>query len=144
MSNHPDSSHRSALGMSLTALILAAAGLGCTPDANDLRCKGIEQYRNRQYFESMATLRYLLDFEADDELYAKLVGDAKIDVLVEAYSDWSKTVEPLAWTLGYGKGRVFNIVFGHDVKACSNPNFATLLQRGTEWVATSADQVSRP
>jgi type 1 glutamine amidotransferase len=77
----------------------------------------------------------LNDFEADDELYAKLVGDARIDVLVEAYSDWSKTVEPLAWTLDYGKGRVFNLVLGHDVKACRNPSFATLLQRGTECVA---------
>ena len=76
------------------------------------------------------------DFEADDELYAKLVGEAKINVLVEGYSDWSKQVEPLAWTLEYGKGRVFNIVFGHDVKACRNPQFARLLQRGTEWVAS--------
>jgi type 1 glutamine amidotransferase len=75
------------------------------------------------------------DFEADDELYAKLVGDAKIDVLVEADSEWSHRTEPLAWTLTYGKGRVFNIVLGHDVKACRNPSFARLLQRGTEWVA---------
>ena len=74
------------------------------------------------------------DFDADDELYAKLVGDAKINVLVEAYSDWSKRTEPLAWTLNYGKGRVFNIVLGHDVKALSNPNFARLLTRGTQWV----------
>ncbi len=73
-------------------------------------------------------------FEADDELYAKLVGDAPIDVLVEAYSDWSKKVEPLAWTLTYGQGRVFNIVYGHDGKACRNPHFARLFVQGTEWV----------
>ena len=75
------------------------------------------------------------DFEADDELYAKLVGDAKINVLVDAASDWSKRVEPIAWTLPYGKGRVFNCVLGHDAKACRNPNFAKLLQRGTAWAA---------
>jgi len=74
------------------------------------------------------------DFEADDELYAKLVGDAPINVLIEAYSDWSKRTEPLAWTLNYGKGRVFNFVLGHDVAACRNPDFARLLVRGTQWV----------
>lgn len=75
------------------------------------------------------------DFEVDDELYSKLVGDTPITVLVEAYSDWSKRVEPLAWTLEYGKGRVFNIVLGHDAKVCRTPGFAKLLERGTEWVA---------
>ncbi len=75
------------------------------------------------------------DFEADDELYAKLVGDAPITVLIEAYSQWSKRTEPLAWTLPYGKGRVFNIVLGHDARACKDPNFRRLFQRGTEWAA---------
>jgi type 1 glutamine amidotransferase len=75
------------------------------------------------------------EFEADDELYSKLVGDAPIEVLVEAYSNWSKKVEPLAWTLTYGQGRVFNIVYGHDARACRNPHFARMLRQGTEWVA---------
>ena len=74
------------------------------------------------------------DFGADDELYSKLVGDTPITVLVEAYSEWSKRSEPMAWTLTYGKGRVFNVVLGHDAKACRNPDFARLLVRGTEWV----------
>lgn len=42
------------------------------------------------------------DFEADDELYAKMAGDGPINVLVEADSDWSKQTEPLAFTLEYG------------------------------------------
>lgn len=75
------------------------------------------------------------DFEADDELYSKLVGDAPIHVLVEADSDWSKRTEPLAWTLDYGKGRVFGYVLGHDAKACKDPNFAKLLVQGTLWAA---------
>ena len=75
------------------------------------------------------------DFEADDELYAKLVGDAPIHVLIEADSAWSKKTEPLAWTLEYGKGRVFCLELGHDVKACRNPNFVRLFQRGTAWAA---------
>ncbi|MGB9625073.1 MAG: hypothetical protein ACPMAQ_09445 [Phycisphaerae bacterium] len=40
-----------------------------------------------------------------------------------------------SWTLDYGKGRVFNIVLGHDAKVCRDPNFVRLLQRGAEWVA---------
>jgi len=80
------------------------------------------------------------DFDADDELYAKLVGDRPIHVLVEAYSDWSGRTEPLAWTLDYGKGRVFNIVFGHDARACRNPDFARLLVRGTQWAARRTQQ----
>lgn len=78
----------------------------------------------------------LEDFEADDELYAKLQGDAVINVLVEADSDWSKKTEPLAFTLEYGKGRVFHEAFGHDAKAIRNPSVQKLIQRGCEWAAT--------
>ena len=78
----------------------------------------------------------LEDFEADDELYAKLQGDAPINVLVEADSDWSKKTEPLAFTVEYGKGRVFHEAFGHDGKAVRNPSVQKLIQRGCEWAAT--------
>jgi len=78
----------------------------------------------------------LEDFEADDELYAKLQGDVPINVLVEADSDWSKQTEPLAFTLEYGKGRVFHEAFGHDGKAIRNPSVQKLIQRGCEWAAT--------
>jgi uncharacterized protein len=82
----------------------------------------------------------LTDFEADDELYAKLQGDAPITVLVEADSDWSKKTEPLAFTVEYGKGRVFHEAFGHDVKAVNNPTVQKLIQRGCEWAATGKVQ----
>jgi type 1 glutamine amidotransferase len=78
----------------------------------------------------------LVDFQADDELYAKLQGDAPISVLVEADSDWSKKTEPLAFTLEYGQGRVFHEAFGHDGKAIRNPAVQKLIQRGTQWAAT--------
>jgi type 1 glutamine amidotransferase len=80
--------------------------------------------------------RGLTDFEADDELYAKLQGDTPITPLVEADSDWSKKTEPLAFTLQYGQGRVFHETFGHDAKAIGNPSVQKLIQRGTEWAAT--------
>ncbi len=76
------------------------------------------------------------DFEADDELYAKLQGDAKINVLATADSDWSKKTEPLVFTLRYGKGRVFHEAFGHDTRALQNASIAKLICRGCEWAAT--------
>ena len=82
----------------------------------------------------------LADFEADDELYAKLLGDAPINVLVEADSDWSKKTEPLAFTIDYGKGRVFHETFGHDAKAVQNPAVQKLILRGCEWAATGKVQ----
>lgn len=78
----------------------------------------------------------LEDFEADDELYARLAGESPIDVLVSAHSDWSGGVEPIAWTLRYGEGRVFVTVLGHDVKARENPAFKKLLSRGCAWAAS--------
>ena len=82
----------------------------------------------------------LTDFEADDELYAKLQGDAPITVLVTADSDWSKQTEALAFTVEYGKGRVFHETFGHDGKAIQNPAVQKLIQRGSEWAATGKVQ----
>jgi len=76
------------------------------------------------------------EFETDDELYSKLLGDTPINVLVEAYSDWSKRVEPLAFTVTYGKGRVYHHCFGHDVRAITNPPVARLFVQGAEWAAT--------
>ncbi|MCX7047188.1 MAG: ThuA domain-containing protein [Candidatus Sumerlaeota bacterium] len=76
------------------------------------------------------------DFKTDDELYAKLKGDAKINVLVSADSTWSKKTEPLAFTLDYGKGRVFHCAYGHDGKAIKIAPVAALIARGSEWAAT--------
>ena len=78
----------------------------------------------------------LEDFEADDELYAKLQGDAPINVLATADSDWSKKVEPIIFTVSYGKGRVFHETFGHDTKALQNATIAKIICRGCEWAAT--------
>lgn len=75
-------------------------------------------------------------FQADDELYAKMQGGEKIHVLVSADSDWSHQTEAVAFTVDYGKGRVFHETFGHDAKALSNPSVQKLIQRGCEWAAT--------
>jgi len=76
------------------------------------------------------------DFQADDELYAKLQGTGEIHVLVQADSDWSKKTEPLLFTLNYGKGHVVHNAFGHDRKALLNPSVQKIIARGVEWAAT--------
>ncbi len=82
----------------------------------------------------------LQDFEADDELYAKLQGDAPIKVLASADSNWSKKTEPIVFTFPYGQGRVFHETFGHDGKALDNPSIKTIIIRGCEWAATGKVQ----
>ncbi|MEA3227022.1 MAG: ThuA domain-containing protein [Planctomycetota bacterium] len=78
----------------------------------------------------------LSDFDTDDELYAKLQGTGKINVLVSADSDWSKKAEPLIFTSKHGKGRVVHNAYGHDRKALMTPNVQKLIARGVEWAAT--------
>jgi type 1 glutamine amidotransferase len=78
----------------------------------------------------------LKSFKTEDELYAKLTGDAEIEVLVTAYSDWSKKVEPLVFVKPYGKGRVVHNVLGHGLDSKRNESYQKLLCRGVEWAAT--------
>lgn len=76
------------------------------------------------------------DFQTQDELYAKLTGDAEIQVLASAYSDWSKQVEPIVFAKRYGKGRVVQNVLGHNAESKQNPSYQKLLCRAVEWAAT--------
>lgn len=77
----------------------------------------------------------MTDFEANDELYAKLSGDAPITVLATAYSEWSEKVEPIVFVKPYGKGRVVQNVLGHGLPARESPNFQKLLVRCVDWAA---------
>lgn len=78
----------------------------------------------------------LKDFKTEDELYAKLSGDAKIQVLATADSDWSGKTEPIVFVNSFGKGRVLQNMLGHGVDAKQNPAYQQLLRRGVEWAAT--------
>jgi type 1 glutamine amidotransferase len=100
--------------------------------------------------------------QANDELYANLrwqpVGS--YHVLATAWDDHalyqaSRTDakapqplsgagvhQPIAWTVNYGKGRVFTTVLGHDVPTIQTPAFSTMFPRGAEWAATG--QVTLP
>jgi uncharacterized protein len=76
------------------------------------------------------------DFDADDELYYCLVGDRPVEVLATAHSKDTDKDQPMAFVLNYGKGRVFHIALGHDVRSISMPGVAELLRRGSYWAAT--------
>jgi len=76
------------------------------------------------------------NFRIFDELYSKLQGDEKIEVLVSAYSDFSETEEPLIFVRPYGKGRSVHNAFGHDFKAIKNPAMKKLICQSVEWAAT--------
>ena len=76
------------------------------------------------------------DFKTEDELYSKLSGDAEIEVLASAFSDWSNQVEPMVFVKRYGEGRVVHNVLGHGLDSKQNPSYQRLLCRGVEWAAT--------
>jgi hypothetical protein len=78
----------------------------------------------------------LKDFSTEDELYAKLSGDAEIQVLASAYSEWSRSVEPLVFVKDYGEGRVVQHLLGHGLDSKQNPSYQNLLRRAVEWAAT--------
>ena len=67
--------------------------------------------------------------DTTDELYTCLTGKTPVTVLVNAISKVDKKVYPMAFVLNYGKGRVFQCVLGHDVKALSVPAVGQLYCR---------------
>ncbi|HSB15550.1 MAG TPA: ThuA domain-containing protein [Bryobacteraceae bacterium] len=80
------------------------------------------------------------DYLIDDELYHKMAHMPGIRVIMTAYSDPAKRGtgkdEPIAWTVSFGKGRVFHTTNGHDLRAINTWGFLTTFARALEWVAT--------
>jgi len=82
-----------------------------------------------------AITRKMKNFKTDDELYVGFVGDRPIEILATARSKLTGKDEPVAFTLQYGKGRVFHTPLGHDAKAILTPGPAELIRRGCAWAA---------
>jgi type 1 glutamine amidotransferase len=101
----------------------------------------------------------LRNFDQTDELYHSMqnVHDVPVHVLATAYSEPDEDAnmhgtgndEPVAFTVPYGKGRVFHYTLGHIWPAEVYPGypgcthismvgkeFQELLLRGCEWAAT--------
>jgi uncharacterized protein len=74
-------------------------------------------------------------FDADDELYTCLTGDRPIEILATARSKVDHKDYPMAFTYQSGKGRVFQCMLGHDVKAMQMPGVGELYRRGCAWAA---------
>ena len=73
--------------------------------------------------------------DADDELYTCLTGDKPIEVLAKATSKVDKKDYPMAFVAPAGKGRVYQCLLGHDVKAMRMPGVCELYRRGCAWAA---------
>jgi type 1 glutamine amidotransferase len=80
-----------------------------------------------------------------DELYDNMRGPIEnVHILATAFSKGTGVHEPMIWTVGYGKGRVFHTPMGHDVNGMRCVGFIATLQRGTEWAATGAVTLPLP
>jgi type 1 glutamine amidotransferase len=84
----------------------------------------------------------LHDFEADDELYTCLTGNAPIRLLADATSKVDKRDHAMAFVREYGRGRVFLTTLGHDVKAFTNSCTPQLMRQGCAWAAGLAPTVA--
>ena len=78
---------------------------------------------------------------APDEVYHTLRGPAEgLHILASYHSDkaggGTGEHEPAAWTVDYGRGRIFVTPLGHDADGQRCPGFAALIDRGAEWAAT--------
>jgi type 1 glutamine amidotransferase len=88
---------------------------------------------------------------AGDELYANLrwQPERSYHVLATAYDDHALyngrarqpipgpgIHQPILWTTGYGKGRVFVTTLGHGPDEVRGATFAVTFARGAEWAAT--------
>jgi type 1 glutamine amidotransferase len=92
--------------------------------------------------------------DAPHQFTVKLTGDHPVTRGLEPFSttdelwktpgiDPSATVlatgddQPVALATGFGRGRGFTLLIGHEAKFMANEGFQTLLVRDTEWAATS-------
>jgi len=70
-----------------------------------------------------------------DELYVidKVWPNTK--ALATSVSERDKKTYPVVWINQYGKARVFGTTYGHSDDVWRDPNFLTLVSRGTLWAA---------
>jgi type 1 glutamine amidotransferase len=76
---------------------------------------------------------------AMDELYVieKIWPTAK--ALATSVSEQDGKTYPVAWINQYGPARVFGTTYGHSDEAWRDPDFLTLVSRGTLWAAGRLD-----
>ncbi len=77
----------------------------------------------------------VVSFQTKDELYGNQQGEQPIHVLATAHSKATGKEEPVAFVYAYGKGRVFQILLGHDAAAIRVPGTTQLIRYGSLWAA---------
>jgi type 1 glutamine amidotransferase len=91
------------------------------------------------------------DFATNDELYMGLGMKDGNDVFITGTSEdgsypWGPDRQPkdmpggtfpLGWTRGYGEGKVFTLLLGHDGLSFETPEFQQIVLNGVDW-ATAA------
>ncbi len=132
-------------GMGLALLHFACGAFQDWPEfaelagrAWDPKLRGHDPYRRFEVEIADAEhpiTRGLEPFAVVDELYTCLTGSRPIHVLAKARSQVDGKDYPMAFTLEYGKGKVFHSVLGHDSQALSTPGASALLRRGIAWAA---------
>jgi len=79
------------------------------------------------------------DFVIFDELWLNAAVNPKFEVLGTAsnqkITDEGLKSQPAIMVAGYGKGRIFHTILGHDLIAMESEGFQMLMLRGTEWAA---------
>jgi len=76
------------------------------------------------------------DFEIYDELYTCLKdSNVPIHVLAEAVSKVDGKKYPMAFTLEYGKGRIFHTPLGHNDRSLSATEFQEIIKHALAWCA---------
>ena len=87
-------------------------------------------------------------FYITDELWHRMQAHPDRHVLCTAFSSadrgGSGRDEPVVLCTELGKGRGFNLVLGHDVRAMQNAAWQTLMLRGVEWAATGKVTIPLP
>ena len=86
---------------------------------------------------------------AKDELYHGQRGPAAgMNVLATAHAakqtGGTDAHEPMVWWIRYGKGVVFTTLMGHADYSMQCVGFQTIVNRGTEWAATSKVTIPVP
>jgi type 1 glutamine amidotransferase len=84
-----------------------------------------------------------------DELYHGQRGPAaNMHVLATAFAakgvGGTEANEPMVWWIPYGTGKVFTNVMGHADYSMKCVGFQTIIDRGTEWVATGKVTIPVP
>ncbi|MGD8240537.1 MAG: HEAT repeat domain-containing protein, partial [Armatimonadota bacterium] len=92
--------------------------------------------------------RGLRPFSTRDELWHRVAIQPTARVLCTAFSaedrDGTGQDEPVAVVTRLGRGRCFNLILGHDVRAMASSGWRLLMLRGSEWAATGRVTITVP